>query len=562
MPRGPLIRALRPYRSRAEFVRDAARLVTEGGPVVGDAPAYGLDEDVQLLAWPEEVQRCPTCRADCKRQSLRAARWAVDQGYRVELVITTSNDPAHMAIRVDGGLIDPSEQAGAGHAPDEVWQGAIIVGVDPMYSHHLERGLRVGATATQHTARLSEQEAPRLLLYEAAGERLVAQYPWLTYRRDASGRVVTGSTQVPAAVVALKLADHVQHFHGDSDPMGQALRSMWAALGNDDDHLRLFVEHAATALRLVHDALQGTGKTQHVDSMIAGPPWPQERQPAHKNWQEWDRLMVSIAADALGYRVARAYQRGAPAPRHPAPTRPPAPPPRRPAPAAPPPPPRRPPPRAFPPRGDAPPPAHRLPDRGYATDLDPRHGDAVHSVHDDGSVALHSGVVVEPHEVVSFWGDGSVELTSGAVVAPPAAAEPVHVNTATVWAVPVQPGLPSAPPALPVPSLPPGPAQPPQQQPWATYQGVTYAGLSPNTVFFPDGSFATSGPNGVTTGMYYPNGSWTLDNANGTGGGAGADDVREAAAEGAAAGAFAAVQATQGVAGDVTEGDLRALLEP
>ena len=74
MSRGPLIRALRPYRSRGEFLRDAARLVTEGGPVEGEAPLYGLDEEVQLLAWPEEIRWCPSCRADCKRQSLRAAR--------------------------------------------------------------------------------------------------------------------------------------------------------------------------------------------------------------------------------------------------------------------------------------------------------------------------------------------------------------------------------------------------------------------------------------------------------------------------------------------------------
>jgi hypothetical protein len=522
-------------------VRDAARLVTEGGPVSGDAPVYGLDEDVQVLAWPEEVRRCPTCRADCKRQSMRAARRAVDEGHRVELVITTGNDPAHMAIRVDGVLVDPSEHAGAGRAPDEVWQGAIIVGVEPMFSHHLERGgLRVGATATQHTAALAEQEAPRLLLYEAAGERLTARYPWLGYRRDPSGRVVLGATQVPAAVVALKLADHVQHFHGDSDPMGQALRSLWSALGNDDDHLRLFVEHATKALHLVNEALKGQGKPKHVDDMIAGPPWPRERQPAHKNWQEWDRLMVSVAADALGYRVARTYQRRTqgPAPR-PAP-------PGRPPPLPPPPPARRPP----PPAGDAVAPRrrpqHRLPDRGFATDLDPRHGDAVHSVHDDGSVALHSGAVVRPHEVASFWDDGSVELTNGAVVTPPGAAEPVHVNTATVWAVPVD--------------ATPGPVPQPTQQQNATYQGATYVGLSPNTIFFPDGSFASSGPSGVMTGEYFPNGTWTADPSSG-GGGVSADDLREAAAEGAAEGAYAAVQATQGAEADVTEGDLRSLLE-
>jgi hypothetical protein len=542
----PLIRALRPYRSRTEFVRDAARLVLEGGPVVGDAPVYGLDEDVQILAWPEEVRRCPTCRADCKRQALRAARRALDEGRRVELVITAGNDPAHMATRIDGVLCDPSEHTGGGHAPDEIWVGAIIVGVDdPMHSQHLEKGLRVGATATQHTNRLMEQEAPRHRRFDAAGERLAATYPWITYRRSA-GQVVTGSTQVPAAVVALKVADHVQHFHSDSDPMGQALRVQWSALGNDDDHLRLFVEHAAMALRLVNEALKGK-QTKQVDDMIAGPPWPQERQATHKNWLEWDRLMTNIAADALGYRGARpqgAHQ-GAHRPQGAS----------RPPPGGRPPPPapqgRRPPPPAGR-AGDAlaPPrrrPPHRLPERGFATDLDPRQGEAVHSVHDDGSVALHHGAVVQPHEVAAFYDDGSVELHSGEVFGPPPGAEPVHVDSATVWAVPVN---------APVNAGPGGGAPPGQ---WATYQGMTYVGLPPNTLFFPDGSFASSGAGGVmTTGTYFPNGTWTADPGS-AGGDVSADDLREAAAEGAAAGAYAAIQ--QGGGGGVAEDDLRSLLE-
>ncbi|MBK6812826.1 MAG: hypothetical protein IPN58_17505 [Anaerolineales bacterium] len=124
----PLIRAVRPYASRIEFVRDAAQLVCKGGPVAGEAPKYGVDPDLDVLPWPAEVRACPMCRRDCKGLSLRRAREAIDDGHRVELVLTKTN-PAHMAVRIDGVLIDPSEEAGAGHAPESIWAEALIVGV-------------------------------------------------------------------------------------------------------------------------------------------------------------------------------------------------------------------------------------------------------------------------------------------------------------------------------------------------------------------------------------------------------------------------------------------------
>ena len=126
--RKPLIRALRPYESRVEFLRDAAHLVLQGPPVSGDAPVYGVDPEVDVLPWPAEVQACPTCRRDCKGLSLRRARKALDEGHRVELVLTMTS-PAHMAVRIDGVLVDPSEESGAEHAHEWVWVGCLIVGV-------------------------------------------------------------------------------------------------------------------------------------------------------------------------------------------------------------------------------------------------------------------------------------------------------------------------------------------------------------------------------------------------------------------------------------------------
>lgn len=132
--RRPLIRAVRPYRDRSAFLRDVARLVTEGGPVRGTPPRYGEDPDGDVLLWPEEVA-CDGpdhCRADCKGHSIRAARKARDEGRRVELVITTRGAPAHMAVRIDGVLVDESEKAGMEHVPREVFKMALLVSVQPV----------------------------------------------------------------------------------------------------------------------------------------------------------------------------------------------------------------------------------------------------------------------------------------------------------------------------------------------------------------------------------------------------------------------------------------------
>lgn len=133
----PLIRAVRPYASRRAFLEDAARLVLEGGPVHGVQPLYGRDNAIQVLRWPQDLHACadegdgPQCKADCKGQSIRAARAAYDTGHRVELVITTRGNPAHMVVRIDGKQVDPSEAAGMlPHVPASAFEGALIVGVE------------------------------------------------------------------------------------------------------------------------------------------------------------------------------------------------------------------------------------------------------------------------------------------------------------------------------------------------------------------------------------------------------------------------------------------------
>jgi hypothetical protein len=186
-----------------------------------------------------------------------------------------------------------------------------------------------------------------------------------------------------------------------------------------------------------------------------------------------------------------------------------------------------------PPPRRGPPSPHRDFDRSYSAEIDPSWGAHVHAVYDDGSIALHDGRTFGSEDVAHYYGNGLIVLHDGQQFSPPEGAQPIHAGPVTTWAAPV--GVP-------------GPAS-------AVHNGVTFAGLPPGTIFFDeDHSFGYQTAQGeVVTGYWNPDGTYRIDDPT-------VDDVRQAAAEGAAQGvadALSAIDTTSAVSDD----DLLSLLE-
>lgn len=189
-----------------------------------------------------------------------------------------------------------------------------------------------------------------------------------------------------------------------------------------------------------------------------------------------------------------------------------------------------------PPARRGPPSPHRDFDCSYSAEFDPSWGAHVHAVYDDGSIALHDGRTFGPQDVEQYYGDGLILLRDGQQFAPPEGSRPVHTGMVTAWAAPV--GVP-------------GPEA-------AVHKGVVFAGLPPGTIFFDeDHSFGFQTPQGeLVTGYWSPDGTYEIEDPQ-------IEEVRRAAAEGAAEGVASALEAMGGVGGyDNTYDDgLLSLLE-
>jgi len=181
-----------------------------------------------------------------------------------------------------------------------------------------------------------------------------------------------------------------------------------------------------------------------------------------------------------------------------------------------------------------PPSPHRDFDRSYSADPDASWGSHVHAVYDDGSIALHDGRTFGAEEVEHYYGDGVIILRDGQQLSPPEGAQPVHAGPVTTWAAPV--GVP-------------GPEA-------AVHNGVTFAGLPPGTIFFDeDHSFGYQTAQGeVVTGYWNPDGTSRIDDPA-------IEDVRKAAAEGAAQGVADALSAIDTTSAASEEDNLLSLLE-
>jgi hypothetical protein len=177
---------------------------------------------------------------------------------------------------------------------------------------------------------------------------------------------------------------------------------------------------------------------------------------------------------------------------------------------------------------------HRDFDRSYSVSVDPTWGAHVYAVYEDGSIALHDGRTYEPEDIEHYYGNGVIVLRDGEHLSPPEGAHPVHAGHATTWASPV--GVPG-----------------PQS---AVHNGVTFVGLPPGTMFFDeDHSFGYQTAQGeVVTGFWSPDGTYEVDDPT-------IEEVRKAAAEGAAEGVANAFEAMSGFGFEDEDEGLLSLLE-
>ena len=159
-------------------------------------------------------------------------------------------------------------------------------------------------------------------------------------------------------------------------------------------------------------------------------------------------------------------------------------------------------------------------------------GPHVHSIYDDGSIALYDGRAFAAEEIEHYYDDGLIILRNGQQFVPPDGFQPVYGGTVTTWAAP---------------------ADVPGQS--AVHNGVAFAGLPAGTIFFDeDHSFGYQTPQGeVVTGYWNPNGTFRVDDPA-------LDDVRKAAAEGAAEGLANALESMGGGGGGYYEDDAGSLL--
>jgi hypothetical protein len=269
-----LLRPERPFASRAEALHDMTRLAREGAPVTSDeGPAYCVDPPGRdILATPAEVDAADC--ADCKKQSLRAARKALDEGHQVDLAFSNTGRPQeHMWIRIDGVPVDPAVAAGMPPPPADVYRGGVIVS---MNSQHW---------AATHTAAGSSSPGGFDQFLQAATGAVHARFPWiqlLSLQRAAAGLAMaqtSGFGPSPEAVAVVQIA---------TSSAGGAMTG---------DQVKREMRRGQNALQLVD------GNRANLDSWLwaaDGSPIPPWKQGQHAGEQGLERLSLWVAAEAHG----------------------------------------------------------------------------------------------------------------------------------------------------------------------------------------------------------------------------------------------------------------------